>query len=823
MVIIETGTATMSDSPNIRKYSISEIARILGVEEKHIYLFAHKGLIRPITSQESEAHFTDIDCARLQLISRAEKLGYSSDSIFNLIGASEEVLDAEDPLSACEQYAMAKYKQIYDELGRCEPLEQLNKQCDLKLVTGYIKHLKGIRSGDPQPTREPDRGDPDKSVATTTVKEVNTSNEDAGQQRREPAPTAEIRRYSVAKYWEYMKKVEDLQQEVAADSPQDEAPSQDAPQHTVDDAMTLMSVLEESAGPTTTPGTTSFSHVREREEPHPRLKLFDKQQSWSVWILTGVFLTLLASVYFLISNHNDEVARKGLPAESVDSQTDAPAAEPPKTTEAVARPGPDETASRPGDESADTPVPSVKLDVQDLSLKHDGLHHIYQADFSIAKNDLAGNRESVTGYAFVNLKFSDEGSGPQSLLLPSGEMQTGQPTQVRKGARFTIKRFMQMRVEGVSDLPPNNFASSRVLVYSPEGALLFEKDFDVAIQPFISSSGQHAAASEKMSATATQTERVEPREPVPPPAIVPDTPPPAADRPDSGIKEETIALTRPASGTRKPSPPPVTKADVKPSPRRDVKQNRPTKQERSRPAVKIRSTGNPEAARWEQKSYNAAVKGDFDQAIENASKAIEMDPGRINPYVNRSWAYLEKNMLQAAIQDCDTALSIDPQNAFAYNNRGLAYQRKKRNSKAEADYRKACNLGLDLGCQNLDVLTKESRIAKLIDQSQEAFNAKDWNNVIRLTTEAIRLDPQNAVAYTNRSAAYAQKDFLNKALKDSNVAVKFNPDFPLAYNNRGYVLELLGNNRKAAADYLKSCSLGSDLGCKNFERLNRTK
>ena len=151
----------------------------------------------------------------------------------------------------------------------------------------------------------------------------------------------------------------------------------------------------------------------------------------------------------------------------------------------------------------------------------------------------------------------------------------------------------------------------------------------------------------------------------------------------------------------------------------------------------------------------------------------------------------------------------------------MVYQRKGKTALAQEDYSKACELGLELGCQNRDDLTKQSRVTQLIDQSQNAFNANDWDSVIRITSEVIDLDPQNAVAYTNRSAAYAQKDFLNKALKDSNQALRLNPDFPLAYNNRGYVLELLGNNRKASQDYLKSCSLGLDLGCKNFERLNQ--
>ena len=178
-------------------------------------------------------------------------------------------------------------------------------------------------------------------------------------------------------------------------------------------------------------------------------------------------------------------------------------------------------------------------------------------------------------------------------------------------------------------------------------------------------------------------------------------------------------------------------------------------------------------------------------------------------------------MLEKAIQDCDKALSLDSQNAYAYNNRGSAHQRKSQMRKAQDDFRKACDLGLEAGCQNLNAHVRLIRIADLIDQSQTAFKNKDWDKVVRVTTEVIALDPKNTVAFTNRSAAYAQKNFLNKALQDSNDAIAFNPKFPLAYNNRGYVYELLGNNRKAANDYLKSCELGLDLGCKNHERLKR--
>jgi tetratricopeptide (TPR) repeat protein len=304
------------------------------------------------------------------------------------------------------------------------------------------------------------------------------------------------------------------------------------------------------------------------------------------------------------------------------------------------------------------------------------------------------------------------------------------------------------------------------------------------------------------------------------PPVASETPSPAANKPGSTADVPAVATSRPETRVQEKTLSGTGPENRGESALRDSEKDRGLR-EPEPSSARIQSTGNPEAATWEQRSYNAAVQGDFEQAIASASKAIELDPSRVNPYINRAWAYLEKNMLEAAISDCKTALSIDPQNAFAYNNRGLVYQRKGKMSLAEKDYTRACDLGLELGCQNLDELTKQSRVAQLIDQSQGAFNSKDWDRVIRITTEVLDLDPQNAVAYTNRSAAYAQKDFLNKALKDSNDAIKFNPDFSLAYNNRGYVLELLGNKRQASVDYLKSCSLGLDLGCKNYERLSK--
>ena len=128
-------------------YSFTEIAHILGIDEKQLHRLAHKGLIDPTLSNDKTARFKDIDCARLRIIKQADELGYESDAIFRLIGNPDEVLDSDDSIAVCQDFAMAKYKQIYDELNHCEPLEQLNKQCEQRPKKhSWIQTLRPLNS-----------------------------------------------------------------------------------------------------------------------------------------------------------------------------------------------------------------------------------------------------------------------------------------------------------------------------------------------------------------------------------------------------------------------------------------------------------------------------------------------------------------------------------------------------------------------------------------------------------------------------------------------------------------------------------------------------
>lgn len=61
--------------------------------------------------------------------------------------------------------------------------------------------------------------------------------------------------------------------------------------------------------------------------------------------------------------------------------------------------------------------------------------------------------------------------------------------------------------------------------------------------------------------------------------------------------------------------------------------------------------------------------------------------------------------------------------------------------------------------------------AALKDQGNKAFAAKDYDQAIQLFTQAIELDPQNHVLFSNRSAAKAGKRHWVEALEDAEKVV----------------------------------------------------
>ena len=85
-------------------------------------------------------------------------------------------------------------------------------------------------------------------------------------------------------------------------------------------------------------------------------------------------------------------------------------------------------------------------------------------------------------------------------------------------------------------------------------------------------------------------------------------------------------------------------------------------------------------------------KGDFDAAIQDFDKAIDLNPEYAEAYNNRGAAHHKKDDFDAAIQDFNTSIGLNPEDAEAYYNRGIAYTRKGKVDRTIQDF----NTSIDL-------------------------------------------------------------------------------------------------------------------------------
>ena len=201
-------------------------------------------------------------------------------------------------------------------------------------------------------------------------------------------------------------------------------------------------------------------------------------------------------------------------------------------------------------------------------------------------------------------------------------------------------------------------------------------------------------------------------------------------------------------------------------------------------------------------------KGDYDAAIADYNKAIRIDPKSpksADVYSNRGTTYENKGDHDAAITDFNKAIQIKPDDAVAYNNRGNAYDEKGDHDAAIADYNKAIQIKPDYA---------EAYYNRGIAYADKG----DYDAAISDYTKAIKIEPNDAANFNNRGIAYKTKGDHDAAIADFNKAIQIKPDDAVAYNNRGNAYERKGDYDAAIADYNKAIQIKPDYAKAYYNR-----
>jgi DNA-binding transcriptional MerR regulator len=105
-------------------FSISDLADELDISTRTIRFYEEKGLISPRRTKGNHRIYNRRDRARLRLILRGKRLGYSLDEIAEMIGMADFDMDEEKQLIKALQYGKIKLKEINSRMEELQILKQ---------------------------------------------------------------------------------------------------------------------------------------------------------------------------------------------------------------------------------------------------------------------------------------------------------------------------------------------------------------------------------------------------------------------------------------------------------------------------------------------------------------------------------------------------------------------------------------------------------------------------------------------------------------------------------------------------------------------------
>lgn len=170
--------------------------------------------------------------------------------------------------------------------------------------------------------------------------------------------------------------------------------------------------------------------------------------------------------------------------------------------------------------------------------------------------------------------------------------------------------------------------------------------------------------------------------------------------------------------------------------------------------------------------------GFYQEAIENFSRAIELDPGFAEAYKSKGDAYLglaeekaESAHYAQAIADYSQAIALNCSYAYAYWGRGYAY------------YERGCSYR---------------------QQGSDDLSLADFDLAIADFNKVINLNPGHSGAYSLLGDAYAGKGADNQAIAAYTKVIGLYPDYVPGYIGQGTAYSRMGEYDLAIADFTQA-------------------
>lgn len=198
----------------------------------------------------------------------------------------------------------------------------------------------------------------------------------------------------------------------------------------------------------------------------------------------------------------------------------------------------------------------------------------------------------------------------------------------------------------------------------------------------------------------------------------------------------------------------------------------------------------------------------FDNAIQDLSLAIALNPNEALYYAVRGQAYGNNRKFETAMKDYNRAISIDPNCSTAYRQRGLIYGQIALHHESQKQYQQAKRI-YALAIHDLTKAMSLSPYDPVIYAARGMIksNLGYYNQAIEDFNTAIKFETTDSTFYL-RGKAYEGKGDLSASLADYNKAIEINSNNAGYYVNRAFLFHKIGNNRMMLSDLNSACNLG---------------
>ncbi len=213
----------------------------------------------------------------------------------------------------------------------------------------------------------------------------------------------------------------------------------------------------------------------------------------------------------------------------------------------------------------------------------------------------------------------------------------------------------------------------------------------------------------------------------------------------------------------------------------------------SKPAASPSGVGAPTTgAEFARRAAASAARRDYAAAIDDDTKAIELDPNEASNYHARALARLGARQPVLAMADLDQALKLQPKDVQSLMIRGRLLVQAGDLTRAQADF----DAAFKLAPQDQELL---------LAAANAYTGARDYEQAIALYDTWLAAHPKSAylgqvvAERCNARATWGKQ--LDTALADCDLALRLNGQVSGVIENRGMVLLRMGRLEEAIAQF----------------------